>query len=281
MSWSGGTFSRTNGIDTGAGIWAAAKAAARKILASEHDTHDQDLATGINSCLHKGGQNAATANLNLGGFRFTNAGAASGRSDLAPVSGVQDGTYVWAGSTSGGTTTYTATLTPAITAYAAGLAVRVLVNLANTGAMTLNLNGLGAKSVKWRDQELMAGEFVGLVELIYDGTDFQIVRPGESITDTISAAGTTQGTATALVSTINRVTSATAASAEGVRLPTPRKNGRIIVVNASSDTIKIYPTSGHQIKNLGANVAATMAAQRAVEFIGTSTTQWEAIFSTS
>jgi hypothetical protein len=44
--------------------------------------------------------------------------------------------------------TYAVTLNPAPTAYIDGMAVAVKVNVASTGASTLNINGLGAKAIK-------------------------------------------------------------------------------------------------------------------------------------
>ena len=62
MAWDGsGTFTRTNGVNTGSGAWAADKAAATNILSSRHDTHDQDLATGIQACLTKNNESKPTA----------------------------------------------------------------------------------------------------------------------------------------------------------------------------------------------------------------------------
>lgn len=80
MPWSSGTFSRTDGTRNGSTVWTQAKAASVKILASDHDTHDQDLATGINNALNKNGENSPTANVNWGGFKITNLanGTASG-----------------------------------------------------------------------------------------------------------------------------------------------------------------------------------------------------------
>jgi hypothetical protein len=64
MPWSGGTYTRTNGTYNGAGVWASDAAALIKIQSSRHDTHDQDLATGINACVAKDGSNTITS-LNL------------------------------------------------------------------------------------------------------------------------------------------------------------------------------------------------------------------------
>jgi len=84
MAWSAGLFSRTNGVNVGTDAWAQDKAAGVKIVTSRHDAHDQDLAAGINNCLTKDGQNEATANIPLGGFKITglDVGTASGQAML-------------------------------------------------------------------------------------------------------------------------------------------------------------------------------------------------------
>ena len=62
MAWNGsGTFSRTNGTNTGATLWAADAAAATKITTARHDTQDEDIATAITACLTKNGESKATA----------------------------------------------------------------------------------------------------------------------------------------------------------------------------------------------------------------------------
>lgn len=66
MSWNGsGTYSRTNGTHSGSTTWVQDRDNSDKILATRHDTHDQDLADGINACLAKNGENAMTGDLNL------------------------------------------------------------------------------------------------------------------------------------------------------------------------------------------------------------------------
>lgn len=62
MAWDGnGSFSRTNGTQTGSTTWANARDAGNNITASQHDTHDQDLADGINACLTKNNETKPTA----------------------------------------------------------------------------------------------------------------------------------------------------------------------------------------------------------------------------
>jgi hypothetical protein len=96
----------------------------------------------------------------------------------------------------------------------------------------------------------------------------------DSISAAVSAAGTTQGTATGLVSNINNVTVVTAAAA-GVRLPTAVAGMRILVRNSdSADTLSIYPATGGTINALAANAAFTLAAGSAIELMATTATQW-------
>lgn len=77
MPWSGGSFSRTNGVNTGSTTWQQDEAGAVDIEADRHDTHDQDLADGIDACLAKDGSNAMTGDLAMGGNDISNCGAAS------------------------------------------------------------------------------------------------------------------------------------------------------------------------------------------------------------
>jgi sugar lactone lactonase YvrE len=96
----------------------------------------------------------------------------------------------------------------------------------------------------------------------------------DSISAAVSAAGTTQGTATGLVSNINNVTVVTAAAA-GVRLPTAVAGMRILIRNSDSlDMLSIYPATGGQINALGTNTAFTIIAGATIELVATTATQW-------
>jgi hypothetical protein len=96
----------------------------------------------------------------------------------------------------------------------------------------------------------------------------------DSISAAVNAAGTTQATATALVSNINNVTVVTAAAA-GVRLPTAVAGMRILIRNSdSADTLNIYPATGGTINALSANAAFTLAAGSTTELMATTATQW-------
>ena len=85
MPWSGGSFGRTNGTYNGAAVWQSDLGASIKIVATRHDTHDKDLADGIDACLHKGGQNSPTANIAWGNYRITALGDGVAATDAATV----------------------------------------------------------------------------------------------------------------------------------------------------------------------------------------------------
>ena len=89
---------------------------------------------------------------------------------------------------------------------------------------------------------------------------------------TVSAAGTTQGTATALTSDYNIAT--TVASGSGVVLPTATTGRRLIVVNKGANALNIYPASGAAIDALGSNVALSLPVSGWLELDAASTTQW-------
>lgn len=70
--------------------------------------------------------------------------------------------------------------TPAFTSYAAGMAVSFKAVNANTGASTLNVNGLGVQAIKQPGgAALTAGDILAgqMVTVVYDGTNFQMISP--------------------------------------------------------------------------------------------------------
>jgi hypothetical protein len=105
---------------------------------------------------------------------------------------IQSGEAVYVNSTTG-SDTYTANLTPALTAYATGMMVRVKFDTVNTGACSLNLNSLGAKSIKLiGGSDPLDGDIAtaGTYNLVYDGTNFVLQSVAVRATDAIASAGT-------------------------------------------------------------------------------------------
>jgi len=91
---------------------------------------------------------------------------------------VKDDIYKKYLATASGTDTYTASLTPVLAAYTSGDVYYIKFTNANTGAATLNLNTLGAKSIiKNGADALVAGDIAAaqIYALAYDGTNLQIL----------------------------------------------------------------------------------------------------------
>lgn len=89
----------------------------------------------------------------------------------------------------GGTDTYTLTTSPALTAYTDGLMLLVAFTNVNTGAATLNVDGLGAIDlVKDGGSALLANDIRANLYywVLYDGTDFHIQNKYLADTYTIS-----------------------------------------------------------------------------------------------
>jgi hypothetical protein len=91
----------------------------------------------------------------------------------------------------------------------------------------------------------------------------------------VAAAGTTQGTATALTAQINNVTTGIDGTA-GVKLPTPAAAGlRIFIRNGSASlSLRIYPHSGGNIAGTGVDAAIEIEFATVLEFIAFDTTNW-------
>lgn len=90
------------------------------------------------------------------------------------------------GADAGGDDTYAVTLDPVPAAYYAGMEVNFKPTTANTGACTLDVNSLGAKTIKKSvSSDLATGDILAgqMVKVIYDGTNFQLVSatPGDVI----------------------------------------------------------------------------------------------------
>lgn len=94
------------------------------------------------------------------------------------------------GNTGGTTDTYTATMTPTVTSYDVGQAYSVQFVNGNTGAATINMDGVGVAPVVRADATpLVAGDIEGgqFLILVYDGADFQAI----GLTDTATGGTVT------------------------------------------------------------------------------------------
>lgn len=88
----------------------------------------------------------------------------------------------------------------------------------------------------------------------------------------VSAAGTTQGTATALTRSHNVIT--TAAASSGVQLPNCVVGGEVDVLNLGANPVTVYPPTSAQINSLSVNTGFTLAQNTTVRLRKFSATRW-------
>ena len=197
-----------------------------------------DLATGLTTALTKDGQSTPTANIGMGAFKITNLAAGTVASDAARLDQVQGGAATFITVT--GTDTLTGTVSPALSAYATGNQFSFLVANTNTGAVTINVDGIGSKAItRTGTTALVAGDMVAgqAVEIIYDGTRFQLVN-GNSFTN-LKVSGTLGVTgASTFTGTVGAVDVTT--------------TGNTILGNASTDTLNVG--NGGLVKDASGNV---------------------------
>ena len=94
----------------------------------------------------------------------------------------------------------------------------------------------------------------------------------KDVATAISAAGTTQGTATRLTAADNELT--TVAAGAGVVLSADLASGDSqTVFNAGANAVKVYPPSGMKINALAANAPMTLATNTGCIFKCVSTTR--------
>lgn len=118
MAFNGsGTFNRLYN-------WVTDRDAGTKILASRMDGEMDGFATGLSNALCKDGQQTATANQPMGGFRHTNVGNGTARNHYAAVNQVQDGAFMWLGNVATSGAAITASASPAISSFADGMVFR-------------------------------------------------------------------------------------------------------------------------------------------------------------
>ena len=100
-----------------------------------------------------------------------------------------------------------------------------------------------------------------------------------SSTDGLTAhAGGGQGSATALVSMLNRVTTV-ATNADSVILPTGVAGMNIVVINAGANSLNVFPDTGSMINGGSANAAVALAAGKTATFYTTLAGAWHMMLS--
>lgn len=169
------------------------------ISSTTHNNTMSDIATALTQSIAKDGQTTPSANLPMGTYRHTGVGNAADLTDYASASQVLNGSLTILSSVSGtDTITANAAITPS--SYADGQMFSFIAAGANTGAATLNVSSLGAKSItKNGTTALAAGDIPsGAVVLVrYDGTQFQLIGATALTASTVLPDGVTATTQSA------------------------------------------------------------------------------------
>jgi WD40 repeat protein len=223
------------------------------------NTTFQDVANALTQSMSIDGQAVPTNNQNMATFRHTNVGNALLRTDYAAFGQVQDGVCQWLTSVAGTDTITGALSAPVLTALVSGQSFRFQAAGANTtNTVTLNINSLGAKSVKKHGGVAMApGDIQSgqVIYVVYDGTNFQVVGVYSLVSDSAgnvacpAGFAATTGVFTGLLASSSIILTGSALPTNGWYLPsantvglatnsvqrlTCNGTGNIVIANSSS-----------------------------------------------
>ena len=172
MGWSGGTFSRVHNFsaDASAGIQAQA---------SRFDAEFDEYKAGLENCVTRDGQNAASGNLPMGGNKHTGVGAATSAQEYlrADQNTQQTGIWLVGHSPSGGVFSASADVFPA--ALQDGMRIHAksssnnFIVSASTG--TIIINGLTAPLFTGGNQVVASQSAV--FEAYYDNSQWNLINP--------------------------------------------------------------------------------------------------------
>ena len=211
----------------------------------------------------KDGQTVPTANIPMGGFKLTGLGAGTSATDAAQFGQLQNAPVATLITVSGADT-ITGTLVQTLTAYATGQQFSFVAAGTNTTAVTLNIDGLGAKAVtRTGAVALAAGALVsGQMAIVeYDGTRFQLINANAFTNLTVSGA-LTVGT-TLAVTGVATLTAQPILSSLTASLPVFTDASKGLVSNAMTGTGSVMmsasPTTTGTLTAAAINASGTVA----------------------
>jgi hypothetical protein len=138
-----------------------------------------ELEAAISNRICKDGQTTITQNIPMNSKKLTGLTEGSAANDSASITNIKKNTGVYVSTVGGTGDAITLTPSPSAT-YSTGEEFLFIASADNTGAVTVNASGLGAKDVqKMGAVALVAGEIVSgsLVHIVYDGTRFLLLTP--------------------------------------------------------------------------------------------------------
>ncbi len=217
-----------------------------------------DINSEITRSIAADGQTTITANLPMNGKRHTGIANAAARSDYASWGQAQDSDALWGGVAGGTADTLTLTLTPAITVYKAGQSFRFISGAAaNTTAMTVAVNGLAVKDIKYKNAAITVGQLPAntAFEITYTGVHFELLSipavypvSQANLQNQTFTAFTTTGTAPAFVLTPTPALTAYAANQRlSVTFHTAGTAANVNVSALGAKNLKQYDSAGAKV----------------------------------
>lgn len=195
----------------------------------------------LSNALLTDGSTPPSANLPMGGYRHTNVGNATARNEYAAMGQVQDGVATYLTSVAG-TNTITATAPFSMSAYVTGQKFLFKVAGNNTGATTININSIGAKTIECNGAALGSSQLIAnrLVLIGYDGTNFQLLGETptplyvDSTNDRVGIGTASPASSLQVAGSINL-----ASTSAGVHLGSVSNYGAILLVGTAGGSIQV------------------------------------------
>lgn len=294
MPWNGsGQFNRTDGTRSGATTWNQAEGAAVDILSTDHDTHDEDIATGLENCLTVDAQtvmnnntfikarNAGdTADVNIIKVNASNVvelnpnikfGGASNTQTTATSDGSDNAFIQISG---GGTVDTSRGAYIEISGNEASNAGRLLLRSGDTGNIVLQPPS--SRTIEFYSNGTLIWTLDASGDLSQNATnggDIVFTKDDTGVIGTagsITAAGSTQGTATAITKTVINI----GGGSGGVRLPDTSAGRVIYLWNTGVASLNVYPASGETIGNLALNAPLVVNQGEGAVFYAYGGTAW-------
>lgn len=132
--------------------WVTDKINLVPITASRMDAEMDDIATGLSNCITKDGTTTITGNISMNSHKFTGLSTGNARTDSLTLGQVQDGQFTAFGLTGGAADAYTASPSPAITAYVPTMEYSAKIHATNlTTNPTLLISAISGGTIKKLD----------------------------------------------------------------------------------------------------------------------------------
>jgi len=215
-----------------------------------------DIGTALTGSIAKDGQTTPTANLPMGGYAHTGVADATVRAQYATAGQAQDSAFTFLTSPAG-TNAITATASLGMSAYVTGQRFFFVAAATNTGACTLNINAIGVKSVtKNGTTALVAGDIAinAVVQVVYDGTQFQLLNPAAAANVSSFSAGSTGLTPSTATTGAVTLAGTLAVANGGTGVTTSTGSGNNVL--STSPTL-VTPALGTPSALVGTNITGT------------------------